>query len=102
LSQISRIQREREGRADAGLEALSWEDCTKLQSVSVQYATWEIASKFGKTKKGMKAPERIMGAGTEQALTVLCRDITGTFPKYIHVGYDPNFEWMERVSKKCT
>lgn len=84
------------------MESLVWENHTKLRRVSVRYRTWDIASKFGKAAPGMEAPEKIVGDGVNQALSVLCRDITRTFPRYINIGYDPTCEWVEQVSKRCT
>ena len=75
-----------------------WEDHFKLERVSVSYRTCEVASKFGKPEKGMKKAEKLKSKGDGKR-EVLYRDITGTFPIRVHVGYDPDFTWMEKVAK---
>ncbi|KAF4465876.1 RNI [Fusarium albosuccineum] len=75
-----------------------WEDHCNLKRVSVSYRTWDVASEFGKPQKGMKKAEKMESDGDGKR-RVLYRDITGTFPRYIHVGYDPGFEWVEKVAK---
>jgi hypothetical protein len=75
-----------------------WEDHFKLKRVSVAYRAWEVASKFGKPEKGMKKAEKIKSEGDGKH-EVLYRDISGTFPIHIHVGYDPYFTWVEKVAK---
>ncbi|KAM6525148.1 hypothetical protein FALCPG4_010708 [Fusarium falciforme] len=75
-----------------------WEEHYKLKRVSVNYRAWIVASKFGKLKKGMKKEEKMKSSGDGKR-EVLYRDISGTFLRYIHVGYDPGFEWVEKVSK---
>ncbi|CAM1501380.1 Fc.00g105420.m01.CDS01 [Cosmosporella sp. VM-42] len=79
-------------------EKFIWEDHFKLKRVSVSYLTWDVASNFGQSEKGMKKPVKmkIDGNGKRE---VLYRDISGTFYPRIHVGYDPNYEWLERVAK---
>ncbi|EEU39435.1 uncharacterized protein NECHADRAFT_81608 [Fusarium vanettenii 77-13-4] len=74
-----------------------WEDHYKLKRVSVTYRAWVVASKFGKLEKGMKKEEKMKSS--DEKREVLYRDISGTFLRYIHVGYDPGFEWVEKVSK---
>ncbi|RSL78012.1 hypothetical protein CEP51_008575 [Fusarium floridanum] len=74
-----------------------WEEHFKLKRISVNYKAWIIASKFGKLEKGVKKEEKMKSEDEKQE--VLYRDITGTFHRYIHVGYDPAFEWVEKVSK---
>ncbi|RSL46394.1 hypothetical protein CEP54_013869 [Fusarium duplospermum] len=74
-----------------------WEEHYKLKRVSVNYRAWIVASKFGKLEKGMKKEEKMESEDGKQG--VLYRDISGTFHRYIHVGYDPGFEWVEKVSK---
>ncbi|KAM6515042.1 hypothetical protein FSOLCH5_009279 [Fusarium solani] len=75
-----------------------WEEHYKLKRVSVTYRAWIVASKFGKLEKGMKKEEKMKSSGDGKR-EVLYRDISGTFLRYIHVGYDPGFEWVEKVSK---
>jgi hypothetical protein len=87
-------------RADSdSSEKFVWEDHYKLRRVSLSWKTWDIASNFGKGKKGMKKPE-ILKALEDGNREVLFRDITGSFPNGINVGYDPNHEWVEKVAKE--
>jgi hypothetical protein len=60
--------------------------------------TWEIASRFGKPEKGMKKAQKLKGDGDGKR-EVLYREITGTFPSHMHVGYDPDFTWVEKAAK---
>ena len=75
-----------------------WEDHYKLKSVSAPPFSWEIASKFGKSGKGVKGASQFFSAGG-RGHNVFCRDISGTFPMHIHVGYDVSFAWVEKVAK---
>jgi hypothetical protein len=75
-----------------------WEDHFKLKRISVTYRTWDVASRFGKPEKGMKKAQK-MKSEADGKREVLYRDITGTFPIHIHVGYDPNCAWVEKVAK---
>ncbi|KAH8674227.1 hypothetical protein BX600DRAFT_227293 [Xylariales sp. PMI_506] len=75
-----------------------WEDHYKLRNVSLNYRIFEIGSNFGKPKKGMGKPERLsMTDGDGRSYEVRFRDTTRSLPVYIHVGYDPTFEWLEKV-----
>jgi len=69
-----------------------------LKRVSVIYRTWEVASKFGKPEKGMKKAERSRSEGDGER-EVLYRDISGASPIRIHIGFDPEFAWVEKVAK---
>ncbi|KAH6890672.1 hypothetical protein B0T10DRAFT_324881 [Thelonectria olida] len=84
--------------ADSGSGRFIWEEHYKLKRVSVNYRSWDVASKFGQAAKGMKKAEKIKSDGDGKR-EVLYRDITGTFPQRIHVGFDPEYEWVERVAK---
>jgi hypothetical protein len=73
-----------------------WDDKYKLKRVSVRYKTWDIATKFfGKGEKGTKKPEKMESKDGKRQ--VWFRDVTGASPVRIHVGYDPEFTWMEKV-----
>jgi hypothetical protein len=74
-----------------------WEKVYKLKRVSVRHRFWEVASNFvGKGPKGAKQPEDIVT--TNGRRRVKFRNITGTIPVHIHVGYDPEFTWVKKVS----
>ncbi|OBS17639.1 hypothetical protein FPOA_09375 [Fusarium poae] len=75
-----------------------WEDTCKLRRVIVNCRIYEIASKFGKGGKGISKPEKFTVPGIPKR-EVMFRDITGTSPVMIHVGFDPTFGWVEKVSK---
>ena len=75
-----------------------WEDHCNLRRVSVDHRVWEIASKFRKGGKGVKKAERFI-LEDDRKREVMYREITGSFPVHIHVGYDPGFEWVDQVSK---
>jgi hypothetical protein len=81
----------------SGSNKFIWEDYFKLERVSVIYRVWDIASKFGKPVKGMKKAGKIKSEDGKRE--VMCRDITGTLHRRIHVGYDPDFTWVEKVAK---
>ncbi|KAH8674452.1 hypothetical protein BGZ60DRAFT_373021 [Tricladium varicosporioides] len=75
-----------------------WEDHYQLRRVSLSWKTWDIASKFGKGEKGMMKPEKIKGKDEQRE--VWFRDVTRSFARRIHVGYDPDHEWVEKVDKE--
>ncbi|KAH7125915.1 hypothetical protein EDB81DRAFT_810166 [Dactylonectria macrodidyma] len=83
---------------DSAKEKFVWEHHSKLNRVSVIYRVWDVASKFGKPDKGVKPTEKLCGDGPASP-EVLYQDITQSFNRRIHVGYDPDFEWVERVAK---
>lgn len=66
--------------------------------MSVTYRTWDIASKFGKAKKGMVKPQKMSSEG-DGAREVFYQDITRTMQMGIHIGYDPSYEWVERAAR---
>ncbi|TVY20935.1 hypothetical protein LARI1_G001395 [Lachnellula arida] len=76
-----------------------WEDHYKLKRVSVQYKTWDVASAFGKRAKGELRPEKIQAEGADGAhREVWYRGVTG--PQRMHVGFDPEFEWVDKVDRE--
>ncbi|KAK9778944.1 putative F-box domain-containing protein [Seiridium cardinale] len=80
-----------------------WEDYYKLNRVSVIYKNWDIASGFGKPKKGGKGaerPERITMGEADGAREVWYRLAKGTI--HIHVGHDPEFEWVTKADRELT
>ncbi|EKJ69684.1 hypothetical protein FPSE_10098 [Fusarium pseudograminearum CS3096] len=81
---------------DAG--QLKWEEICKLRFVTVNCQIYEIASKFGKGGKGIGKPEKFTVPGNPKR-EVMFRNITGTGPTTLHVGFDPTFQWVEKVSK---
>ncbi|KAL6925384.1 hypothetical protein FSST1_002658 [Fusarium sambucinum] len=75
-----------------------WEDNCKLRRVIVNCQIYEIASKFGKGGKGISKPEKFTLPGVPKR-EVMFRNITGISPVTLHVGFDPTFSWVEKVSK---
>jgi hypothetical protein len=75
-----------------------WEDHFKLKRVCVSHRTWQIASKFGKPEKGMKKAGKVRSE-SDGSREVLYRDISGTVPFRIHVRYDPDSAWVEKVAE---
>ena len=57
---------------------------------------WEIASGFGKSKRGMSKP--ISMVSSDEKRSVMCRLEKSI--QYIHIGYDPEFAWVEKVDKE--
>ena len=51
---------------------LIWEDHFKLSRVSVAYKTWDIASKFGKRRKGAPRPEKMQIDGDDGIRSRFC------------------------------
>jgi hypothetical protein len=78
--------------------AFVWENRFKLKSIEVIGTKWEVASVFGKGRKGMKMPE-IMKSDGDVNRQVMYRDITGTSVQRINIGYDLEYEWVEKVDK---
>lgn len=79
-------------------ENFVWEDHYKLKRVSTGWKTWEVASKFGKGLKGMLKPESIKSDKDEKR-EVLFRDVTNSFNSRIHVGFDPDHIWVDKVDR---
>jgi hypothetical protein len=79
-------------------EKFLWEDHFKLKRLSVSYRMWDLASKFGKPEKGMKKAVKIKSEADGKR-EVWYRDISGMFPIRIHVGYDSDFTWIEKVAQ---
>lgn len=75
-----------------------WEGHYKLKQVSVIYKTWDIASEFGKREKRAAKPERIRIIKADGAREVCYRPTIET--RRIHVGYDPEFEWVAKVDRE--
>ncbi|RGP60783.1 rnilike protein [Fusarium sporotrichioides] len=84
--------------SSGGADQFSWEDNCKLRRVIVNCQMYEIASKFGKGGKGISKPEKFKLPDFPKR-EVMFRNITGTSPVMLHVGFDPTFSWVEKVSK---
>ncbi|WPH04938.1 Hypothetical protein R9X50_00783500 [Acrodontium crateriforme] len=74
-----------------------WEDHFKLNRVTVGNQSWELGSKLGKHKKGMKKMKKM--TSDDGRREVYYRDVTGVNPIRVHVGFDYNFGWVEKVAK---
>ncbi|QDS71999.1 hypothetical protein FKW77_001758 [Venturia effusa] len=76
-----------------GSKPFIWEDHFKLKHISVPHLTWDIASKFGKSKKGMKKAEPIQSDDGQRA--VMCRDVSGV--AFHGNMYAPSTRWLDKV-----
>lgn len=67
-----------------------------MQTLSVQYSTWELASDFKPRRKGKYTAGKLTVQQDERR-EVWCREVQPT--RYIHVGFDPEFRWLEKVTR---
>lgn len=75
-----------------------WEDYYKLNRLDLKHKKWDIASAFGKRKKGYGKPDKIQAEAEDGIREVWYQSVPETV--YIHVGYDPTFEWVTKVEKQ--
>ncbi|KAF2674304.1 hypothetical protein BT63DRAFT_435437 [Microthyrium microscopicum] len=76
-------------------EKFKWEDSHKLKYICAFYQTWEIASEFGKAKKGIK--EAIMITNAVTGNKVMIREVSEINPFRIRVGYKNDNTWIDQV-----
>lgn len=83
------------------MKAYRWEDHSKINQVIVNVDVWEIGSKFGKFKKGMKKAEKITSS-SDPRRKVLYRDITR--PTFLWLGdsFDALRGWVDEAAKDLT
>ncbi|KAJ4003968.1 hypothetical protein NW766_011823 [Fusarium irregulare] len=79
-------------------EKFWWEDHSKVRRVTVNCEIYEVASKFGKGGKGISKPEKFTLPEYPQR-EVMFRNVTRLQPTTLHVGFNPHFPWVEKVSK---
>jgi hypothetical protein len=79
-------------------EKFRWEDHFKLKRVTVAFRIWDIASKFKKTKRRMRKPQK-MKSDPDGRRQVLFRDVRGNIPVRIPVAYDFDYRWVDKVAK---
>ncbi|RBR12492.1 uncharacterized protein FIESC28_08616 [Fusarium coffeatum] len=79
-------------------EKFWWEDHSKVRRVTVNCEIYEVASKFGKGGKGISKPEKFTLPEYPQR-EVMFRNVTRLQPTTLHVGFNPHFTWVEKVSK---
>jgi len=72
-----------------------WADYYKLKIISVSYRAWEVASEFEKSRRGKPKPESIQSS--DEKRTVLYRSIVPI--QHLHIGYDPEFTWVEKADR---
>ncbi|KAK6213989.1 hypothetical protein LQW54_004763 [Pestalotiopsis sp. IQ-011] len=72
-----------------------WEDYYKLNQVSLVFKVWDIASDFGKSKKGDPKKGTIQVDGPDGTRSVSHRLVR--LDQRIHVGYDPDFPFLEKA-----
>lgn len=63
------------GDANNDVGVFKWEDHSKITRVAMDWMIWEIGSKLGKAKKGMKKAKKMSVAVGKQKREVLYRDI---------------------------
>lgn len=85
-------------KVDAGSKNFVWEEHHKLKHLDLSHTKWEIASRFGKAKKGHKKPEKFQMDVQDGTREVWHQVVPRT--QYIHIGYDPLFEWVTKVEKE--
>lgn len=90
-------------------EVFVWEKHYKLKKVIASHRKWEIASNFLKPEKPKKKSVKPLGqqvAGKGKVETIES-DSNGLYvsykddadPFYIHIGFDPEFKWIKKVTK---
>ncbi|KAF5664461.1 hypothetical protein FHETE_7052 [Fusarium heterosporum] len=85
-----------ERNLDSDVKAFKWEEHSTIQHVRIDYIVWELGSKLGKAKKGMKKANKFTVASKPKR-EVMYREITDHMRKPMDYGLDPT--WMNRVAK---
>lgn len=75
----------------------TWEEFTKLKRLSLNGRMYNLASKFGKGEKGMAKPQKVEVYLGGEKREVFFRDATGKVQ--VHIGYDPEHEWVKKAEK---
>ncbi|KAF5989321.1 hypothetical protein FBULB1_1064 [Fusarium bulbicola] len=78
---------------DTGL--FKWEDHSKITRVAVDWMIWEVGSKLGKAKKGMKKAKKMSVAVGKQKREVLYRDIADFIRVPLLSGLGS--KWVDKV-----
>lgn len=92
-------------------EVFIWDKHYKLKKVTASHRKWEIASRFPKPgkpkqKSAKQVEQQLPGNGKgkvgtiesdSNGLQVCYKDDADPF--YIHVGFDPEFKWIKKVTK---
>ncbi|XEU99744.1 hypothetical protein FSHL1_005031 [Fusarium sambucinum] len=75
-----------------------WEDHSKFNRLTMGVTVWEVGSKLGKAKKGLKKAQKIASASNSKR-TVMYREITR--PLYLWLRGDLNKmeEWVNKIAK---
>lgn len=63
------------GGVNSAAGVFKWEDYSKITHVAVDWMIWEVGSKLGKAKKGMKKAKKMSVSVGKQKREVLYRDI---------------------------
>ncbi|EGU80182.1 hypothetical protein FOXB_09311 [Fusarium oxysporum f. sp. conglutinans Fo5176] len=69
------FERVLKGDADSDAGVFEWEDHSKITRVAVDWMIWEVGSKLGKAKKGMKKTKKMSVTVGKQKREVVYRDI---------------------------
>jgi hypothetical protein len=75
--------------------AYKWEDNCDLQQVSVDYRVWELASKLGKGRKGIKKAVKFKGDGGRE---VMYREVTDYVRRHVYDESGVVSDWVEKIS----
>ncbi|KAM0354393.1 hypothetical protein ACHAPU_001437 [Fusarium lateritium] len=78
------------------VKVFKWEDHSAIKQVRVDYIVWELGSKFGKAKRGMKKANKFTVA-SKLKREVMYREITDHMRGPMDYGLDP--KWMNKVAK---
>ncbi|KAM0410287.1 hypothetical protein ACHAPZ_000882 [Fusarium culmorum] len=75
-----------------------WEDHSKFCRLTMGVSIWEVGSKLGKAKKGMKKAEKISSASNPKR-NVMYRDITRSECLWLRGTMNEMEEWVDKVAK---
>ncbi|KAF5002480.1 hypothetical protein FGRMN_305 [Fusarium graminum] len=81
---------------DSDVKVFKWEDHSAIIHVRVDHIVWELGSKFGKAKKGMKKANKFTVVSKAKR-EVMYREVTDHMRKPYDYGLDPT--WMNKVAR---
>lgn len=74
-----------------------WEDHYKLKRISLKYRLWDVASAFGKPRKGNKKPKTLTKKGDGER-QVMYQEVQSFCEDAIAMN-GPGSEWLRMVTK---
>ncbi|WXC42770.1 hypothetical protein QX201_002548 [Fusarium graminearum] len=75
-----------------------WEDHSKFSRLTMGFSVWEVGSKLGKAKKGIKKAEKISSTSNSKR-KVMYRDITHHECRWLRGTMNEMEEWVDKVAK---